>query len=162
MENNGKTERIEKAKAYLKTHSIEFDSNATMTQLEQAVDKHKITLRKQNRANNKETKVKATLITYDTLNKANLTESLYNSKGTPENPLKVSAKFNKTIVDFENELKGDLKYIFDVHKENWLGTKINQPTMSVTFYKEEFNINLEKPEPQELRVEDEYEDEEIY
>tara|TARA_R110002012_G_scaffold267419_1_gene451206 strand:+ start:66 stop:422 length:357 start_codon:yes stop_codon:yes gene_type:complete len=118
MENNGKTERIEKAKAYLKTHSIEFDSNATMTQLEQAVDKHKITLRKQNRANNKETKVKATLITYDTLNKANLTESLYNSKGTPENPLKVSAKFNKTIVDFENELKGDLKYIFDVHKEN--------------------------------------------
>tara|TARA_R110002012_G_scaffold312902_1_gene524062 strand:- start:502 stop:774 length:273 start_codon:yes stop_codon:yes gene_type:complete len=90
-----------------------------MTQLEKAVDNHKIALRKQNRAKNKEEKTIATLITYDKLDKANLKASLYNSKGTPENPFKVCTKFNMTIAQFQTELdKQDLRHIFEVHKEN--------------------------------------------
>lgn len=163
MEN--KEERIKKAISYLTQHNVEFDANTTMTVLEKQVEHHKIALRKQNRANNKETKVKASLVAYDILNEENLKESLYNLKGTPENPYKVSAKFGKTYNEFKKDLKSkELSHIFEVHQENWLGTKLNQPTMSVnnlTFYKEEFSINLEIEQIKEIAKDDEWEDEEI-
>ena len=159
-----KSKRIQVAKDYLDKHQVAYDANSPMSTLEKAVEQHKIHLRKEKRAELKQEKQLSTQTTYNKLNKDNLEKSLLNSKGTPENPFKVCTKFKMTLSDFENALDKDQKKIFEVHKENWLGTKLNQPTMSVAnlnFYKEEFNINLERENRQQFREEDEYDDEEI-
>ena len=167
MENQTKIKqnRITEAKKYLTKHNISFTENDTMTKLEKLVDENEKALRKQARQEKKQEINKQVI--FEKINKDNLLKAIYNSKGTTENPYKVSSKFQMTLEEFENTLKtehNDLFKIFKVHKENWLGTKINQPTISVptlNFYKTEFNINENKEIISNVIEKDLFEDEEI-
>ena len=161
-----KQNRILIAKEYLTKHNIIFNENDTMTKLETLVENNEKLLRKQERANKKVEVAKQ--VKFKEINKDNFYQALYNLKGTAENPYKVSSKFDMTIKLFESELKtnhNDLYKLFEVHKENWLGTKLNQPTISVNsleFYKENFKIDYEQQTIQQTKDKDNFEDEEIF
>lgn len=161
-----KQDRITEARNYLTKHNISYSENDTMTKLEQLVDNNEKLLRKQERAN-KKTEI-AKQVKYEKINKDNFDKAIYNLKGTTENPYKVSAKFSMTIKKFENELKNnhsDLHNLWEVHKENWLGTKLNQPTTSVNtleFYKDNFKIDYEQETLEQTKDKDDFDDEKIF